>query len=190
MKKDDWVILSFGWNDSSPSQQTDHRQFELRNSLVGEINWNMRQVLLFRWMRSWLTHLPEPARVQKKDIGKRVPLKQYRKNLEVLAQGIREKGAKPILVSVCNFVEYQDVAREIAGIKNIPFYNFPSELEPFLPTVHDRFPDQLVTYFEAYGKGMEADPMLVFLFPDRCHPNEIGHGLMSEVLFDSLKGEV
>jgi lysophospholipase L1-like esterase len=190
VKKDDWVILSFGWNDSSSSSQTDEHQFESRNSLIGKTNWRMRQFLVYRWMRSWLTHLPEPALTINDEIGKRVPLKQYRKNLEVLVNGIQEKGAKPILVSVCNFAEYQDVARKTAENKKISFYNFPLELEPFLPTVHDRFPDQLVTYFEAYGEQIESDPMLVFLFPDRCHPNEIGHGLMAEVLFESLKGEV
>jgi lysophospholipase L1-like esterase len=190
VKKDDWVILSFGWNDSSLSNQTDEHQFESRNSLIGKANWRMRQFLIYRWMRSWLTHLPEPALTMNDEIGKRVPLKQYRKNLEVLVNEIQEKGAKPILVSVCNFAEYQDAARETAENKKISFYNFPLELEPFLPTVHDRFPDQLVTYFEAYGEQIESDPMLVFLFPDHCHPNEIGHGLMAEVLFESLKGEV
>ena len=187
VKNDDWVILSFGWNDSFPSHQTDRRQFESRNSLAGKVSWNMRQILLFRWMRTW--RLLEPGLVQKKDIGKRVPVKQYRKNLEALVEGVREKGAKPVLVSVCNFAEYQDTARQTAGNKKIPFFNFPSALEPFLPTVHDRFPDQFVTYFEAYGEGMEANPMLVFLFPDRCHPNEIGHGLMAEVLFEVFERE-
>jgi len=183
VKNGDWVILSFGWNDSFPSYQTDRQQFESRNSLMGKINWNLRQILFFRWMRTW--RLPESGLEYK--AGSRVPLTQYRENLEALVEGVREKGAKPVLVSVCNFAEYQDTARQIAGNKNIPFFNFPSSLEPFLPTVHDRFPDQFVTYFEAYGEGMEADPMLVFLFPDRCHPNEIGHGLMAEVLFETFK---
>ena len=137
-----------------------------------------------------MTHLPEPALTMNDEIGKRVPLKQYRKNLEVLVNDIQEKGAKPILVSVCNFAEYQDTARQTAGDKKIPFFNFPSALEPFLPIVHDRFPDQFVTYFEAYGEEIENDPMLVFLFPDRCHPNEIGHGLMAEVLFKFFKREI
>ena len=58
-----------------------------------------------------------------------------------------------------------------------------------MPTVHDRFPAQFVTYLEAYGEGMEANPMLAFLFPDRCHPNEIGHGLMAEVIFNASEGK-
>ena len=190
VKKGDWVILSFGWNDSSSSHKTDRAQFELRNSAIGKVSWNLRQVLFFRWMRSWLTPLREPALVDEVEIGKRVPLKQYLNNLETLVEGVQEKGAKPILVSVCNFAEYRDGARETAKNKKLPFYNFPAELEPFLPTVNDRFPDQLVTYFEAYGEQMETDPMLVFLFPDGCHPNEIGHGLMAEILFNSLKGDI
>ena len=132
--------------------------------------------------------LPESSPLQNKNIGKRVPLKQYRKNFETLIEEVRKKGAKPLWVSVCNFAEYQDTAIQTAGDKEINFFNFPSALEPFLSTVHDRFPDQFVTYFEAYGEEMELDPMQVFLFPDRCHPNEIGHGLMAEVLFQAIKG--
>ncbi|MBT5631466.1 MAG: SGNH/GDSL hydrolase family protein [Nitrospina sp.] len=190
VKKGDWVILSFGLNDSSPSNQTDSHQFELRNSLVGKTGWSMRQVLLFRWMKTWLVGLPEPPPIQNIDIGKRVPVNQYRKNFESLIEQVRNKGAKPVWVSICNFAEYQDTARQTAGDKKIPFFNFPSALEPFLPIVHDRFPDQFVTYFEAYGEEIENDPMLVFLFPDRCHPNEIGHGLMAEVLFKFFKREI
>ena len=186
VKNGDWVILSFGWNDSYPSLQTDRRQFESRNSLMGKINWNMRQTLLFRWMRTW--RLPEPD-FEYKEGARRVPLTQYRENLAALIEAVREKGAKPVLVSVCNFAEYQDTAKQTANNKKIPFFNFPSELEPFLSTVHDRFPDQFVTYFEAYGEGMEANPMLAFLFPDRCHPNEIGHGLMAEVIFNASEGK-
>ena len=188
VKKGDWIILSFGLNDASPSLLTDHRQYETRNSLIGRFSWSLRQVLLFRWMRSLWMSLPEPPPLQNKNIGKRVPLKQYRKNFETLIEEVRKKGAKPLWVSVCNFAEYQDTAIQTAGDKEINFFNFPSALEPFLSTVHDRFPDQFVTYFEAYGEEMELDPMQVFLFPDRCHPNEIGHGLMAEVLFQAIKG--
>lgn len=184
VKKDDWVILSFGWNDSYSSMQTDLDQYKSRNSLAGKISWNLKQVLMFRWMRTW--SLLEPSTVEKDNAGNRVPLNQYRENLQSLVTSVRRKGAKPVLVSVCNTDEYRDVVRQIAGNSKTPFFNFPAELQPFLSTVNDRFPDQLVTYFEAYGEALETNPILTFLFPDRCHPNEIGHGLMAEVLLDTF----
>jgi lysophospholipase L1-like esterase len=187
VKSGDWVILSFGWNDSFPSLLTDHQQFESRNSRVGKINWSLRHILLYRWMRTW--RLPESPLVDENSLAKRVPVDQYRKNIETLVAKIRQKGAKPVLVSVCNFYNYHDTAKQIARDKKMQFFDFPSALKPFLPTVHNRFPDQFVTYFEAYGVAMEANPMLLFLFPDRCHPNEIGHQLMAEVLFETIKGE-
>jgi lysophospholipase L1-like esterase len=190
VKKGDWVILSFGWNDSSESYHADRLQYELRSSLLGKISWQMRQILFYRWMRTGLAGLSEPDLAQKKDVGQRVSVHQYRKNLEEMIEGIRRKGAKPLLVNICNFAEYQDTAMQTAEDNDIPFFNFPIALKPFLPTVHDRFPDQLVTYFEAYGEEMKTDPMLVFLFPDGCHPNEIGHGLMAEVLFKFLEREI
>ena len=107
-----------------------------------------------------------------------------------MVEGVREKGGKPVFVNVCNPIAYQDVAKETIENQKMPFFNFPSALEPYLSTLHDLFPDLFVTYFEAYGEGMEDDPMLAFLFPDRCHPNEIGHSLMAEVLFETLKGEI
>ncbi|MBC8287267.1 MAG: SGNH/GDSL hydrolase family protein [Nitrospinae bacterium] len=186
VEKGDWVILSYGWNDAYSSLQTDRRQYELRNSMAGKINWRLKNLLLFRWMRSF--GLPKRTSIQKQ--GLRVPLEQYRENLEALMEGVREKGGNPIFVNVCNPVAYQDAAQQTIGNKNSPFFNFPSALEPYLSTVHDRFPDLLVTYFEAYGESMEDDPMLAFLFPDRCHPNEIGHSLMAEVLFETFKKKI
>ena len=186
IKKGDWVILSFGWNDAYPSLQTDRRQFDLRNSITGKINWRLKHLLLFRWMRTW--GLPKRAGDHKE--GLRVPLTQYRENLEALVEGVREKGGKPVFVNVCNPTAYQGAAKETIENKKIPFFNFPPVLKPYLSTIHDRFPDLFVTYFEAYGEGMEDDPMLAFLFPDRCHPNEIGHSLMAEVLFETLKREI
>jgi lysophospholipase L1-like esterase len=186
IEKGDWVILSFGWNDAYPSLQTDRRQFDLRNSVLGKINWKLKHLLLFRWMRTW--GLPKRARDHKE--GLRVPLTQYQENLEALVEGVRGKGGKPVFVNVCNPTAYQDAAKVTIENKKIPFFNFPSVLKPYLSSIHDRFPDLFVTYFEAYGEGMEDDPMLAFLFPDHCHPNEIGHSLMAKVLFETLKGEV
>ncbi len=185
IKKGDWVVLSFGSNDSYPSFQTDRSQYESRNSLVGKINWNLKHLLLFRWMRTWL--VKRPGREHETGFGRRVPLTQYRKNLEFLVDEIRKRQAHPALVSICNFSEYQETARQTAVNKKIVYLNFPTELKPFLPTIHNRYPDLFVTYFEAYGKDMEANPMLVFQFPDHCHPNEIGHSLISEVLFDKFE---
>jgi lysophospholipase L1-like esterase len=186
VKKGDWVILSFGWNDAYSSLQTDRLQFDLRNSMAGKINWKLKHLLLYRWMRTW--GFPKHTLDYKE--GSRVPLTQYRKNLEALVEGVREKGGKPVFLNICNPIAYKDAAKEIIENKKIPFFNFPLALKPYLSTIHDRFPDLFVTYFEAYGEGMEADPMLAFLFPDRCHPNEIGHSLMAEVLFETLKGKI
>ncbi|MZH03714.1 MAG: SGNH/GDSL hydrolase family protein, partial [Nitrospinae bacterium] len=74
VKDGDWVILSFGWNDSYSSLQTDRRQFNLRNSIAGKINWKLKHLLLFRWMRTW----GFPRRALDHNEGTRVPLTQYR----------------------------------------------------------------------------------------------------------------
>ena len=187
VKNGDWVILSFGWNDSTPSLETDSQKYKSRTSLLGSINWNLRHFSLYRWMRTW--SLPESTIVKKKDIGVRVPTTQYRENIEALVAKIRQKGAKPLWVSVCNFNDHQSTAKKIVENMKTPFFDFPSALKPFIPTVPERFPKRFVTYFEAYGEGMKTNPMLLFLFPDRCHPNEIGHELMAEVLFEAIEGE-
>ena len=186
VKKDDWVILSYGWNDSYPSLRTDQRQFELRNSLAGKIIWKLKKLLLYRWITTWGL----PGFTPKDKGGTRVPLEQYRENLESLIEGVKLQGARPLFVNVCNPETYQDSAEQIAKNKKIPHVNFPSALKPYLSTVHDRFPELFVTYFEAYGEFMEDDPMLAFLFPDRCHPNEIGHGLMAEIIFQAIKKDI
>ena len=71
----------------------------------------MRHVLLFRWLRTLLVGLPEPSLTQKNEIGRRVPVQQYRENFENLIEQVRNKGAKPVWVSVCNFAEYQEIKK-------------------------------------------------------------------------------
>ena len=79
--------------------------------------------------------------------GVRVPLKQYRENLETLVERVREKEGKLMFVNICNPFMYKDAAMQTIGNKKILFFNFPSVLEPYLSIVHDRFPDLFVTYF-------------------------------------------
>ncbi len=190
INKGDIVFISFGWNDSYPSLNSDRMQFQVRNSLAGKTNWFLNRLLIIKWMRTLIYSLPDPIDISAENTGSRVSLKEYRDNLNAIFKTIQKSGGKPYFVSVCNTREYRDVAEETAKGANVPFYDFPEMFKPFLPTVHERFPDKFVTYFEAYGDLMEKETMLVFLFPDLCHPNVIGHGLMGDILFESLKGEI
>ena len=189
VKEGDWVVLSYGWNDSYPSLQTDLQHYQSRNTWWRKMSWILRHIKLYSWLRSRLNTFYPPLSMDKKILESRVSIEDYRKNLESSVFDIKAKGAKPILVSVCNISKYRNQMREVAVSQSVKFLNFPAMFEPYLSTVHDRFPDLFVTYFEAYGKNMEDNPMLAFLFPDRCHPNEIGHDLMAQALFKTLRNK-
>ena len=92
------------------------------------------------------------------------------------------EGGEPIFVNICNTEEYGSAAEKIAKALHVPFYNFPETFKPYLPKIHDLYPEKFIYYFEAYGKLIEKEDQLVFLFPDLCHPNSIGHELMANIL--------
>ena len=93
----------------------------------------------------------------------------------------------PIFINVCNTGDYGGVAEKTANSLHVPFYNFPEIFKPYLSKIHDLYPEKFVSYFEAYGKIIEKETRLVFLFPDLCHPNYIGHELIADIL--SLDGK-
>ena len=188
IKNGDIVLVSFGSNDSYPSLKSDSVRFQARNSMVGKISWSLNRLMIMKWMRTLIHSLPEPRIPKTKN--SRVSLEEYQKNLGVIFQEILQRGGKPHFISVCNGGEYRDVAKQTAKSAHIPFYDFPESFKPYLSKVHDLFPEKFVTYFEAYGKIMEKETQLVFLFPDLCHPNAIGHGLMANALFEGLEGEI
>jgi lysophospholipase L1-like esterase len=188
IKNGDIVLVSFGSNDSYPSLKSDSVRFQARNSMVGKISWSLNRLMIMKWMRTLIHSLPEPRISKTKN--NRVSLEEYQKNLGVIFQEILQRGGKPHFISVCNGTEYRDVAKQTAKSAHIPFYDFPDIFKPYLSKVHDLFPKKFVTYFEAYGKILEKETQLVFLFPDLCHPNAIGHGLMANALFEGLEGEI
>ena len=188
IKNGDIVLVSFGSNDSYPSLKSDSVRFQARNSMVGKISWSLNRLMIIKWMRTLIHSLPEPRIPKTKN--SRVSLEEYQKNLGVIFQKILQRGGKPHFISICNGGEYRDVAKQTAKSAHIPFYDFPEIFKPYLSKVHDLFPEKFVTYFEAYGKILEKETQLVFLFPDLCHPNAIGHGLMANALFEGLEGEI
>ena len=188
IKNGDIVLVSFGSNDSYPSLKSDSVRFQARNSMVGKISWSLNRLMIMKWMRTLIHSLPEPRIPKTKN--SRVSLEEYQKNLGVIFQEILQRGGKPHFISICNGWEYRDVAKQTAKSAHIPFYDFPDIFKPYLSKVHDLFPEKFVTYFEAYGKILEKETQLVFLFPDLCHPNAIGHGLMANALFEGLEGDI
>lgn len=188
IKKGDIVLVSFGSNDSYPSLKSFNVRYQERNSILGKVNWSLNRLLIIKWMRTLIHSLPEPRipKIKKS----RVSLDEYHKNLGAIFKEIKQRGGKPHFISVCNIGEYRSVAEKTAKSAGIPFYDFPEIFKPYLSKVYDLFPEKFVIYFEAYGRTLEKKPELVYLFPDLCHPNAIGHGLMANAIFERLEGEI
>ena len=187
IKNGDIVLVSFGSNDSYPSLRSENVRFKERNSMLGKVSWSLDRLLIIKWMRTLIHSLPEPRIPKTKN--KRVSLEDYQKNLSAIFKEILQRGGKPHFINICNRGKYHSVAEQAAKSAHIPFYDFPENFKPYLSKVHDLFPEKFVTYFDAYGKLLEKDTRLAFLFPDLCHPNAIGHGLMANAIFERLEGE-
>jgi lysophospholipase L1-like esterase len=156
--------------------------------MVGKVSWFLNHLLVIKWMRTLIHSLPEPRIPKTKK--SRVSIEEYKKNLGTIFKEIQKHGGKPHFISVCNRGKYRIVAEQAAKLAHIPFYDFPDIFNPYLSKVHDLFPEKFVTYFDAYGKILEKETQLAFLFPDLCHPNTIGHGLMANAIFERLEGEI
>jgi len=180
VKKGDIVIVSFGGNDSYPATKSDRLHFQTRNSFLGKINWSLNQLKFYKGLQAILRHLPERAVSETKN--RRVPLEEYQENLKAIFKSILSDGGTPIFVNICNAGKYGGAAEKTAKSLHVPFYNFPENFKPYLSKIHDLYPEKFVSYFEAYGKLIEKEAQLVFLFPDLCHPNSIGHELMADIL--------
>ena len=155
--------------------------------MLGRVRWSLDRLLIIKWMRTLMHSVPEPMIPKTKN--NRVSLEDYQKNLSAIFKEILQRGGKPHFINICNRGKYHSVAEQVAKSAHIPFYDFPENFKPYLSKVHDLFPEKFVTYFDAYGKLLEKDTRLVFLFPDLCHPNAIGHELMANAIFERLEGE-
>lgn len=188
IKNGDIVLVSFGSNDSYPSLKSDGMRYQERNSVIGQISWSLNRLLIIKWMRTLIHSLPEPRFPKTKE--SRVSLEDYQKNLESIFNEILQRGGIPHFISICNREDYRSAAEQTAKAAHIPFYDFPEDFNPYLSKVHDLFPEKFVIYFDAYGKVMEKETQLAFLFPDLCHPNAIGHGLMANAIFERLEDKI
>jgi len=180
VKKDDIVLVSFGSNDSYPAIKSDRIYFQIRNSLLGKINWFLNRLKLYKWLRSILYYFPESTVFETKN--RRVSLEEYKENLNIIFTSILREGGTPVFINICNAGEYGVAAENTTKNLDISFYNFPELFKPYLSKIHNIYPNKFINYFESYGKTLEKENQLMFLFPDLCHPNSIGHELIADIL--------
>lgn len=185
IKKNDIVLISFGFNDSYTSKNSDRLRFEALNKMPGKIIWYLNRLLILKGLRTLILSLPS-FRISESKYT-RVSLKEYQDNLFIIFEAILRKKGKPLFLNICNGQEYSNVAEKTAKTLKIPFLNIPEKFKQHLPQAHNIYPEKFVAYFEVYGELMEKETQLAFLFPDFCHPNEIGHRLIAEILFHESK---
>lgn len=185
----DLVLVSFGYNDATPSSESDRKRFEKQNSSLGKLRWTLNRFLLYRILKSffisrdWAGESPSPDTA-----SPRVSSEEYRENLRAIFDSVLRRGGDPVFISVCNYV-YSAAAQEVAETYNVPFVSFPEEWEPFLPQAPSLLPEKFRAYRDSYGNLMNEDEYLIFMFPDYCHPNAIGHRLIAEVVGQVLGRE-
>jgi lysophospholipase L1-like esterase len=114
------------------------------------------------------------ARAPKPGLHSRVPLENYKENLETLVQMARDLGAEPIFLMLPHpiedqgeqlaevYTQYRNAMREAAKNQNLPLIDGPR-------------------YFAEHPCGGCTR------FADNIHPNAIGHALLGEALADTLR---
>ncbi|MBI4388688.1 MAG: SGNH/GDSL hydrolase family protein, partial [Nitrospinae bacterium] len=185
----DLVLVSFGYNDATPSSESDRKRFEKQNSSLGKLRWALSRFLLYRVLKSFFIGRDWAGAAPLTDTAlPRVSSEEYRENLRAIFDSVLRRGGDPVFISVCNYV-YSAAAQEVAETYNVPFISFPEEWEPFLPQASSLLPEKFRAYRDSYGDLMNVDDYLSFMFPDYCHPYSIGHRLIAEVVGQVLGRE-
>lgn len=190
IKKGDLVLVSYGANDASQAQFSYKERTEKQQSLPSQAKRFLEYLYFCKVLKAFLLEWGF-KKDRTTDLGKTKPFvsaEEYKENLRHIFDTIQKRGGQPIFVAVCNKSPYVDVAKQMTETMGINFFEFPGQFSPYLETVRKNLvlPNKFRLYFSVYGSMMKPDANLEFLFPDKCHPNVVGHALMSEIIFKKL----
>jgi lysophospholipase L1-like esterase len=105
----DWVTVYYGWNDHWLAMRTTDRELDrtmtLAGTLAARLAAHVRLVQAALYVRARLSRPPPEGRPY------RVPIDDYRDNLEALCRGIREAGATAIFVTAPSELDPDDLRR-------------------------------------------------------------------------------
>lgn len=185
----DYVVLSFGFNDSRRAACTDSL-FDVRASSAAArlARVASRLAIYTRLERALRGAKPDrlsPAAEER--VTTRVPAEEYEARLARMVRAVVDGGARPILLAMVVLPPYRDAMLRVARANGIPFL----ETQPYL-RARVQSPEFAAAHAAALARDAEiwrGAPNVEWRSPayvDAIHPSALGHEIIAGWLADVI----
>lgn len=179
----DYVVLSYGFNDSRLAASTDSVFAAQAARPAGQLARAASHLEIYRR----LTRLIRGASADRLSPAadarstNRVPVAEYESRLREMVRAVTQAGARPMLLLMVIPPEYADAAARVARDAGIPLL----ETRPYLlahvadPEFAARHATQIAAHASAW-RDVPAETWRNPAYADGIHPSGLGHGLIAE----------
>ena len=190
----DMIVYTFGANDSRMVPSAVKRMFRPSPFIEGLKNF-MGRFRTYRLLRKMVFSLYDPfEKVRRKGkAGKReeeafVTLWEYQQNLEYLIRSGQREGVETVLLALCCPLDYLSKMSAVGGREGVPAIDGMHILLQELPCIQagECYPELAAFYRKLYGPELLESRRMLYVTSDTCHPNRLGHRILSEALFTRL----
>jgi lysophospholipase L1-like esterase len=187
----DYVVLSYGFNDSRLAASTDSVFAAHAARPAGRLARAASHLEIYRR----LTRLIRGASADRLSPAadarstNRVPVAEYESRLREMVRAVTQAGARPMLLLMVIPPEYADAAARVARDAGIPLL----ETRPYLlvhvadPEFAARHAAQIAAH-EAAWRDVPAETWRSPAYADGIHPSGLGHGLIAEWVAEVIAG--
>jgi lysophospholipase L1-like esterase len=183
-RRPDFIVLSFGFNDSRPAASSDSAFAVQRRARVARMARAMGRFAIYRSLERLLRRgetgdrlSPGPA----ERVTVRVPAPEFAMRLRAMVRAARAADAQPILLAMAIPKPYRDAIATISREESVPFLDTTPYL---LARIADD--DVRATHAGAFARHEAAwrdvprERWRSAAYADAIHPSGIGHDLIAE----------
>lgn len=188
----DLVILGFGANDAkrSPFSHTSQVTRFREQATLQTVRAVLHRSALVQTLDNLITTdhaVASERRNEEPPSRPSVSRRRFAQNLIEMTNQTRSVGAQSLLLSLCTPRSYSRVMERVAEQQDALFLNGQQLLRDAIPALRSgqRYPDQVRTMEQRYGAALNQHELL-YVSSDGCHPNEVGHRLVSEALAELI----
>jgi lysophospholipase L1-like esterase len=191
----DLVVWSYLSNDGAITGERDAAAFQQRLGRTGALLEVLHRSRAFETLEAWIAVArqrlqPAPAPDPLDPAQRNVP--SYRaaaSNVVAAIAAARGAGVPIVLLGQCVRGAAAAVLHDVAAAAGVPHLDATALLDTRIPAIatESRFAAARERLRERWGEDeLARNPAWLVFLPDNCHPNVIGHEIVSEALADRV----
>ena len=118
-----------------------------------------------------------------------VPVRDFERNMVRMARLGRSVGVKrTVMVSLCSPPTYQAAVQRAAKRVHAGFVNGQKVITDAVRFLHagSLFSEEMAAMRREFGRSLAQEPLLA-VTSDGCHPNQVGHRMVADKVFEEMK---